>query len=151
MFSWCIESAGTPPHGYTPPHSHTCHIAISLQIATPLHIATPSPDALSPFISSHACYCPNTLLSKFPSLSLSWKLEVLSGLGDALISANFPVTRRDSCFATLNTAEMTWGLTAGHPMGHIIFLTIPTPSKVKMAVPKNSKKVFQLATSGRLL
>lgn len=33
----------------------------------------------------------------------------------------------------------------------LIHLTIPTPSNVKMAVPKNSRKVFQLAIKGRLL
>lgn len=41
--------------------------------------------------------------------------------------------------------------TGDHSCKPHVHLTIPTPSNVKMAVPKNSKNVFQLAIKGRLL
>lgn len=157
----------TTPHSYTlhtatPLGRHTiwiclsiCHVTITLALwphpstePHSLHRFTPL------FILFHACYCPNSLLSVswlVNSPSLPWKLEVWFGLGGALGTVAFPFTRRELWGTAHSTGRVTWENQSWTSVGHFILLTIPTPSKVKIAVPKNNKKVFQLATRGRWL
>lgn len=148
--SYTLHTA-TPPESRTtrprPPH----HIS---PMATPLRMATPPPYAHFPLhlvsclpLPQHPSQC--ELISKFSIFALGAGGVV--GVGRCSGSVDFPFTGRELCGTAHNTGRVTWGITAGHPVRHLILLTIPTPSKVKIAVPKNNKKVFQLATRGRWL
>lgn len=122
-----------------------------------------SPPATSPFTSLHALYCqdcppppsgPNSE-SSLSLQSLAWCTRHLGPWGWVL---TFPSTRRRSyshfpkilLFAHVGQWLASLKSTGDPSLKAHISLTIPTPSNVKTAVPKNSRKFSQLAIKGRL-